>query len=57
MKTKKIKLHHSCKCGPIKSDLKLFQITYRSQICSKVIDRCYQDALNLYNEGKRLFLE
>ena len=42
------------KCGHIKSDLKLSDRIYRCEICGNVIDRDYQAAINLYNEGKRL---
>lgn len=45
-----------CKCGHVKKELKLSERTYRCEVCSNVIDRDFQAALNLkrYAEQKMI---
>lgn len=44
------------KCGSIKKDLTLKDRTYICPNCEHVIDRDYQAAINIYNEGKRILI-
>lgn len=38
-----------CKCGNIKHNLKLSDRTYRCDVCGNIIDRDYQESINLRN--------
>jgi len=42
-----------CKCGSVKSDLKLSDRVYICPECGNVIDRDYQSALNLSEYGRK----
>ena len=45
------------RCGNVKDELSLSERTYRCESCGNVIDRDYNAALNIRDEGIRIFTE
>ena len=45
------------KCGHVKDELKLSERTYRCEACGFVLDRDFNAALNIRDEGFRIFTE
>lgn len=45
------------KCGHVKKELGLSERTYRCEACGNVLDRDYNAAINIRDEGMRIFTE
>ena len=45
------------KCGHVKDELKLSERTYRCEACGNVMDRDHNAAINIRDEGLRIFTE
>ena len=45
------------RCGNVKDELKLSERTYRCESCGNVIDRDLNAAMNIRDEGFRIFTE
>ena len=45
------------KCGHVKDELKLSERTYRCESCGNVLDRDHNAAINIRDEGLRIFTE
>ena len=45
------------KCGHVKEELGLSERTYRCDACGNVLDRDYNAAVNIRDEGMRIFTE
>ena len=45
------------KCGHVKEELGLSERTYRCEACGNVLDRDYNAAINIRDEGMRIFTE